>query len=253
MSETVKLTPDQKKWVRSVPGLAERVALEATRRFGSIKPMDAMVRSAHYGIALAARTFDPTRGPTFEEWASLKALWTIVDDARAERRQADRIAAGRCAAIEFLRFEHRPLRDEDAYATEQEDRAELNAYKAGVVAAYLRGIAVTPFSAGGEDEMNERIDATRTATALSKVYEGLRPEQLELLACETEAELQALAPKWGKSWWTLGRARAQLQKLIGARLVGQNVEAMPAWDDEVWRRLLSVSDGQATTSEPALP
>jgi hypothetical protein len=244
MSETVKLTPDQKALVRGCPGLAERAAREATKRFGPIKPMAVMVRSAHLGIALAARTFDETRGPTFEDWAFQKAVWTIVDDARAERRQADQIAAGRCAAIEYLRFEHRDPRDEDAYATEQEDRAELNAYKAGVLAAYLRGIAVTPLSSGGEDEMNERIDATRTATALSKVYEGLRPEQLELLACESEADLQALAPRWGKSWWTLGRARSKLLKIVGARLAGQAMEAMPAWDDEVWGAVTGAKDGQ---------
>jgi hypothetical protein len=249
---TVKLTSDQKKLVRGVPGLAERVARDATKRFGPIKPMEVMVRSAHYGIALAAQTFDEARDLEFVEWAYLKALWTIVDDARAERRQEDQIAAARCAVIEFLRFEHRAPRDEDAYATEEEDRAELDRYKAGVIAAYLKGIAVMPLAAGGEDEMISRVDATRSATALSKAYEGFRPDQLELLACECEADLQALAPKWGRSWWTLGRARSKLLKLVGARLAGQKVDQMPAWDDEVWAAAARTHDGP-TTSGPVVP
>jgi hypothetical protein len=94
---------------------------------------------------------------------------------------------------------------------------------------------------GGEDDMVALLDASRAAAALKQVYDCLRPEQIELLSCESEADLKALAPKWGKSWWTLGRGRAKLLELVGARLAGQRVDAMPAWDDEVWRGCLNVS------------
>jgi hypothetical protein len=250
MRTIVKLTPDQKKLVRRYPGLAERVAQEAMRRFGPIKTMAEMVMSAHYGIARAAQSFDDTKDVEFEDWAALNALWTILDDARAEGRQADKIAAGRAAAIFYLRFEHRAARDEDAYLTEEEDRAELNSYKAGVVAGYLRGIAASPPSTGGEDEMITRIDATRTATALDKAHEGFRPEQLELLACESEADLKALELKWGKSWWTLGRMRNKLEKIVGARLRGQKVDANAAWDDDVWSALVSTRGTRGLTEDP---
>ena len=253
MKDTVKLTSDQKKLVRSVLGLAERAAREAARRYGPIQPMDVMERSAHYGIALAAQSFDPDAGPSFEQWAYFKAIATIVDDARSERRQADRIAAGRHAAMEFLRFEHRAPRDEDAFATEHQDRSELNAYKAGVVAAFVRGLAGTPLNAGGEDEMISRVDATRAAEALRHVYDGFRPEQLELLACDSEADLKELAPKWAKSWWTLGRARQKLLKIVGARLTGQNIEAMPAWDDDVWGALAGSQNERSAASRPVVP
>jgi hypothetical protein len=248
MRTTVKLTSAQKKLVRSVPGLAERAARDATKRFGALQPLDVMERSAHYGIALAAQSFDPDTGPSFEQWAYLKAMATIMDDARSERRQADRIAAGRHAAMELLRFEHRASREEDAYATEQQDRSELNAYKAGVVAAFMRGLAGTPMAAGGEDEMISRIDATRAAEALHRVYEGFRPEQLELLACEGETDLKELAPKWRKSWWTLARARQKLLKVVGARLMGQNIEEMPAWDEEIWGALAGTQDAPSGAS-----
>ena len=250
MTSTVKLTAEQKKLVRGVPGLAERAARDAMKRFGPILPMEEMIRSAHYGIAVAAQSFDTTRGIAFEQWAYLKAQWTIVDDARTERRQSAQIAAGRCAVIELLRFEHRAPRDEDAHATDPERRAELQGYKGAVVAAFLRGVAALPLAAGGEDEMIARVDAARAATALSRAYEGLRPEQIELLACESEADLQALAPRWGKSWWTLQRARAKLIKVIGARLAGQEIDAMPAWDDEIWRALQRETGGPMAAPEP---
>jgi hypothetical protein len=261
MRETVKLTLAQKALVRGVVGLAERAAREAMRRWGPIQPWEVLVRSAHYGIALAAESFDQSAGPTFEQWAFQKALWTILDDSRTDRRQADPIAAARCAAMEYLRFEHRAPRDDDAYRTQEEDRAELNGYKAGLVAAILKGIAGTPTAAGGEDDMVARIDATRSAATLQRAYEGLGPEQLELMACECEADYQALAAKrGGKSWWTLQRAHAKLQKLVGARILGQSPGEMPAWNDEVWSAFVRADKGASAgpgktgkTSKPGAP
>jgi hypothetical protein len=253
MRATVKLTSDQKARVRAVPGLAERAAHEARKRFGSFVPLEEMVRSAHYGIALAALSFDEAVGTGFEQWAFFKALWTIVDDARTERRRAAGITAGRLAVIEFLRFEHAGPRDDDACTTEQQDRAELGRYKAGLLASYLKGLAVMPASAGGEDEMNARLDAARAAEKLDKVYEGLQPEQLQLLECESEADLKALGAAWGKSWWTLGRARNKLRKIIGARLLGQRMDEMPAWDDEVWAAVAAARGDKGATEGPDVP
>jgi hypothetical protein len=259
MTRTVMLTPDQRKRVRDVPGLAERIVKRVVKVFGQIRPRGEMLLSAHYGIALAAQSFDEvvlaakSEGgppPTFEGYAFTKGIWTVLDDGRADGRQRARIAAGRCAAVEYLRFEHRPRREADAFATDEEMLAELGAFKAGLVVAYLRGVAGTPLATGGEDEMNDRIDAGRTAEKLQKTYEGLGPEQIELLDCETEADFKALAPKWGTSWWTLGRARNKLVKVVGARLAGQNVDASSAWDDGVWS---AVRDRKRSATDPVAP
>jgi hypothetical protein len=181
-------------------------------------------------------------------------VWTILDDARVDRRQRSVIAAGRVAAVEFLRFASRRPRDEDAHNTEEQDRSELAAFKGGVVAAFLQGMALEPTSAGGEDEMIERIDAAKAAGALKSVYLGFQPRQLELLRCECEADFKALAMKWGKSWWTVQRAKAKLQMVLGARLTGLGVDTMPAWDDEVWRMVASDLAGASSPHvEPVEP
>ena len=245
MRRKVKLTRDQKDLVRSVPGLAERAARAVVKRFGLIRPFDVLVASAHYGIALAAENFDAAAGKTFQEWAFWKAVRTILDDARADQRQRAHILAARLAAVEFMRHEHRPPRDDDATVPEEQLRGELDAYKAGLLASMLKGVAAVAPTVGGEDDMLTRIDAGRAAVALKEVCEDLRPEQRELLACNDEAALQALSEKWGKSWWTLGRARNKLLKVVGARLAGRGMVAMPDWDDDVWR----VVAGHAITME----
>jgi hypothetical protein len=236
MNTVVKLTPEQKALVRGVPGLAERAARDVAKRFGQFRPMDEMVRSAHYGIAKAAQSFEHEMG-TFEEWAYWKAVWSVLDDARSDRRQTAVILAARVATFEFLRFCHRPPRDDDANNTEEQDRSELDGFEGGLVAAMLRGVALMPAATGGEDEMIARLDAARAATRFKSVLDELTPDQIALLNCKDEADLKELAPSWGRSWWTLARARAKLMQVVGARLLGKRLDAMPAWDDEVWRAI----------------
>jgi hypothetical protein len=238
MRPKVLLTRDQKALARGVPGMAEKAARAVAKDFGAIRPFDEMVESAHYGIALAAQSFDPTIGKKYPEWAYFKAYNTILDDARAQGRQLAVLIAARRAGIEYLRHEHRAPRDEDAGAPEAELARELSAYKAGLVASMLEGVASMRAVIGdAEDEMNARIDAGRAAEALRRVHDGLDPEQVELLGCDGEADLKALAPKRGVSWWTLGRERNKLRKIVGARLLGLGVDAMPDWDHDVWRRV----------------
>jgi hypothetical protein len=245
---TVKLTPDQKDLVRGVQGMAERAARDTMIEVGRIRPWDAMVRSAHYGIALAARDFDAGMGK-WEDWAYHKACWTILDDAKIEGRQERKLLAARLAAREFLRYARQAPRDDDVHNTEQQDATALSDYMGGALAGYLEGVALMPTAAGSEDEMHARIDASRAAEKLKEVYGGLEPRQVELLRCASEADLKKLAEAWGKSWWTLARAKAKLQKVVGARLAGRDMNAMPSWDEEIWRSVAGDLDRLAAPED----
>jgi hypothetical protein len=237
--EKVNLTQAKKDLIRSVKGVAERAVKAVVKHYGRIKPEPVMLEGAHYGVALAAESFDGEAGPKFEQWALMKAIWTILDECRREGRQTAPLEAARLAAVLHMAFEIREPRDEDAHAPREKVHDELKGRMAGLVTAFLEGLAGTPTSTGGEDEMVRHLDAKTTATKMLSAYEGLSPEQLEIMKCACEADYKKLAAERGVSWWTIQRAHSKLRKMVGARLLGMNLPADPDWDDEVWNDVWS--------------
>lgn len=231
----VPLTPEQRALAKSLPRLAERVAYEAKNRFQLLRDMKDLVQSAHYGIVLAARDFEPRMGQDFETWASYKALMTILDDTRSDSRQAQALWMGRLAAIEVLSSEpSAPQHDQDdVMRMDDRDRRELSAFQANVLAGYLKGTAA---DLGDDDEerLIAKLDAAKAAVALRSVYDQLGSEREELLQCTKKEDFVALAQKRGVSHWTLQREQAKLLKVVGARLHGMHVSEMPAWAEELW-------------------
>lgn len=231
---TMALSREQRSLVKSVPGLAERVAAKVQREYKLFAvSLEQMIQSAHYGVVLAASSYDPAYEQSFLVWASYKAMQTILDDLRTELRQRDQIMMGRLAALEVMSSE--PVAGEhDVMAHDDLKRRELNRYKASVLAGYLQGVAAWQPEGDREEELVQKLDAVKALSALRRIYDDLGPEHEELLRCINQQDLIALAERRGVSRWTLRREREKLQKVVGARLHAAHVREMPAWTEELW-------------------
>lgn len=240
----VKLTREQKALVTSAPGVAEKAAFTVLERVGPVGSFEQLVQSGHYGVALAAQSYDAGMGQPFLQWALFRAIHTILDDCRVERRQTMQLDLARIAVIEYLSHVPGIRRAETSYVPDEEGlRTRLDRYKAGVIGAFLEGLASVPAMTGGEDEVIEREDAILAARAIRQVHDELQPEQRALLRLKTDKELQDAAAAHTAagnpvSFWTLARQRGELREIVGARIAARlsarGIRDVPARLAEAW-------------------
>ena len=228
------LTKAQRDLVKSVPGLAERVAYEVGGMLGGDPRDPDRVQAAHLGIFNAAQSQDDTRGP-FPAWAKFKAVREVLTMERKQRKQkrlvtAGRIAGFRIAATRLHRDGDIPLDATDAalFST------LVGIAEEHIIGNFLGVVAACEEPPEGEDDVGEREEwSTLTATLLREL-DKLDPENRELLLLFAhDHDVKAVAATRRVDYGTLReKFHAQLA-LLRARLKAQTkVKRVPRRPDD---------------------
>jgi RNA polymerase sigma factor (sigma-70 family) len=191
-----------------------------------------MLQEAALAVVLAARSYDPARGP-FGRWAFYKACHAILDAAKtggkheALRRKARAAMLGRLAD-----GRGRGALDEEHLLevfTMREDpiHKKVATFCNDLVDEALRAT----WHGGGEIAVAHREQAGTAVRALQEAMRELSDTQRTMLALrfQEDAELDEIAAQVGMSSRTMRRRMKELVALLRARLAVAGVTEMPAW------------------------
>ena len=182
LSSELRALVDEHRWVANAVVAA----------FLRAKPgldADELRSRAHEALALAALTFDRTRGPQFRSHAWARIELSLRDGARKQRRQRAATLAMISADSEFAAFAALGSGAPSPFASPKDVEGELRDELLGALAARLMG-ATSAASADPETLALAEESRRRTSATLAAAREALPERDQALLRLRYDEQLE---------------------------------------------------------------
>lgn len=247
------LTAEQRRLVESDPELGRRAVGAVVKRYGMVMAPDEMLQEAALAVVLAARSYDPARGP-FGRWAFYKACHAILDAAKTGGKHEALQKKARAAVFGRL-SDGRGALDEE-HLLEVFGMGEDPIHKK--VATFCNDLVDEALRAtwqdGGEAAVARREQAATAVRVLKAAIGELSDTQRTMLALrfQEDAELDAIAARVGMSSRTMRRRMKELVDWLRSRLAAAGVTALPEWfrgeHGELFAEAGAAAGGAATSA-----